>query len=121
MNVTPRSLVTDAASQPDLDVTGVSGSVTDHDTPNPPPPPPAPDAGGGGLRGGGRAEPQTAAGSHLVELTAAGEALFDRLRGARLRGAAVEHDTRLREGLSEDDLARLADLLDRIRRNVESG
>ncbi|MDN5854116.1 MAG: MarR family transcriptional regulator [Actinomycetia bacterium] len=53
---------------------------------------------------------------HLVELTPAGEVLFD-----RLRGAAVEHDTRRRDGISDDELARLADLLDRIRRNVESG
>lgn len=53
---------------------------------------------------------------HLVELTPAGEALFD-----RLRGAATEHDRRLREGITQDDLATLENLLDQIRRNVEPG
>jgi MarR family transcriptional regulator, transcriptional regulator for hemolysin len=50
---------------------------------------------------------------HLVELTPAGEALFE-----RLRDAAVEHDRRLRTGLSPTDLDRLQDLLDRLHRNV---
>jgi len=50
---------------------------------------------------------------HLVELTPTGTELFH-----RLRAAAVAHDRRLRAGLSDDDVARLADLLDRLRRNV---
>jgi len=50
---------------------------------------------------------------HLVELTDAGEAAFH-----RLRGVAVEHDTRLRSGLAESDLDRLRRLLDRLRENV---
>ena len=44
-----------------------------------------------------------------VELTPAGEALFD-----RLRGVAMQFVARLRAGLTEDDAARLADLLDRL-------
>ncbi len=50
---------------------------------------------------------------HLVELTPAGEALFD-----RLRAAAVAHDERLRAGLTPDDLQRLEELLDRMHGNV---
>ncbi len=50
---------------------------------------------------------------HLVELTPAGEAMFE-----RLRTAAVVHDERLRQGLSGDDLGRLEELLDQLRRNV---
>jgi MarR family transcriptional regulator for hemolysin len=50
---------------------------------------------------------------HLVELTPAGTDLFH-----RLRAAAVAHDGQLRTGLSDDDVTRLADLLDRLRRNV---
>lgn len=53
---------------------------------------------------------------HLVELTPAGTELFH-----RLRAAAVAHDRRMRTGLSDDDVARLADLLDRLRRNVRDG
>jgi MarR family transcriptional regulator for hemolysin len=49
----------------------------------------------------------------LVELTPEGEALFD-----RLRAVAVAHDQRLRAGLGEDDLSRLATLLDRLQANV---
>ena len=50
---------------------------------------------------------------HVVELTAAGTELFH-----RLRAAAVEHDRRIREGFSEADVATLADLLNRMLRNV---
>ena len=53
---------------------------------------------------------------HLVELTPAGTELFH-----RLRAAAVAHDRRMRTSLSDDDVARLADLLDRLRRNVRDG
>jgi MarR family transcriptional regulator, transcriptional regulator for hemolysin len=50
---------------------------------------------------------------HVVELTPAGHELFD-----RLRKAATAHDRRLRSGLSDDDVARLEQLLDRLRGNV---
>ena len=50
---------------------------------------------------------------HRVELTDAGQALFQ-----RLRGVAVDFDRRLRAGLSEEDVATLAALLDRLRGNV---
>jgi len=50
---------------------------------------------------------------HLVELTEAGEAAFQ-----RLRGAAAGFDERLRAGLSGDEVARLADLLSRLEANV---
>ena len=50
---------------------------------------------------------------HVVELTDAGEALFD-----RLRAAAVAFDRQLRAGLAADDVATLARLLDRLRDNV---
>jgi MarR family transcriptional regulator for hemolysin len=50
---------------------------------------------------------------HRVELTDAGEALFQ-----RLRGVALAFDRRLRAGLSEADVATLAALLDRLRDNV---
>jgi MarR family transcriptional regulator for hemolysin len=50
---------------------------------------------------------------HLVELTDAGIELFH-----RLRSAAVAHDELIRTGFSEDDLAQLAGLLDRMRGNV---
>jgi MarR family transcriptional regulator for hemolysin len=49
----------------------------------------------------------------LVELTDAGTELF-----GRLREAAVAHDQRLRAGLSDEDVARLATLLDRLASNV---
>jgi MarR family transcriptional regulator for hemolysin len=51
----------------------------------------------------------------LVEVTDAGAVLF-----ARLREAAVAHDQRLRAGLTDADVARLADLLDRLATNVRS-
>ena len=50
---------------------------------------------------------------HLVELTEAGEAAFQ-----RLRGAAAAFDARLRADLSGDEVARLADLLSRLEANV---
>ena len=50
---------------------------------------------------------------HLVELTDAGEAAFD-----RLRGAATEFDKRLRAGLSDEDIDLLAGLLGRLEANV---
>src|SRR5919202_3307850 len=50
---------------------------------------------------------------HRVELTDAGEALFQ-----RLRGVALAFDRRLRAGLSEADVATLAAQLDRLRDNV---
>jgi MarR family transcriptional regulator, transcriptional regulator for hemolysin len=50
---------------------------------------------------------------HLVELTEAGEAAFQ-----RLRGAATSFDQRLRDGLSEAEIAELARLLDRLAANL---
>lgn len=50
---------------------------------------------------------------HLVELTDAGEAAFH-----RMRGVAVEHDTRLRAGFADAEIDRLRELLDRLRSNV---
>jgi MarR family transcriptional regulator, transcriptional regulator for hemolysin len=50
---------------------------------------------------------------HLVELTEAGEAAFQ-----RLRGAATAFDERLRDGLSEAEIAELARLLDRLAANL---
>ena len=50
---------------------------------------------------------------HLVELTQAGEALFE-----HLRAAAVAFDQQLRAGLSEHDLGTLAHMLDRLHSNV---
>src|SRR5215218_9710115 len=44
-----------------------------------------------------------------VELTAEGEALFE-----RLRDVAVQHDQRLRSRLSEEETQLLGDLLDRL-------
>jgi MarR family transcriptional regulator, transcriptional regulator for hemolysin len=44
-----------------------------------------------------------------VELTEAGEALFD-----RLRDVAVRHDARLRSGLTGEEAALLAELLERL-------
>jgi MarR family transcriptional regulator for hemolysin len=49
----------------------------------------------------------------VVELTDAGDALF-----LRLRSAAGRFDARLREGLTEDEAAALASLLDRLAENV---
>jgi MarR family transcriptional regulator, transcriptional regulator for hemolysin len=50
---------------------------------------------------------------HLVELTEAGEAVF-----GRLRGAALEFDRRLRDGISSEDVAVLDELLGRLEHNV---
>jgi MarR family transcriptional regulator for hemolysin len=50
---------------------------------------------------------------HQIELTAAGEALF-----LRLRAAAIEFDKQLRAGLSEDDLVKFGSLLAALRTNV---
>jgi MarR family transcriptional regulator, transcriptional regulator for hemolysin len=50
---------------------------------------------------------------HLVELTEAGEAAF-----LRLRGAATGFDQRLRDGLSDDEVAQLEALLGRLEANV---
>ena len=49
----------------------------------------------------------------VVEVTDAGTELF-----LRLRTAAVAHDARLRDGLSEAEVAQLAALLDRLAANV---
>ena len=53
---------------------------------------------------------------HLVELTAEGDALFD-----RLRAAAMAHDERVRAGLTTAEVDHLTELLDRIRDNVTEG
>jgi MarR family transcriptional regulator for hemolysin len=50
---------------------------------------------------------------HLVELTAAGDALF-----LHLRDAAVAFDKSLRRGLSDTDVARFDELLGQARDNV---
>jgi MarR family transcriptional regulator, transcriptional regulator for hemolysin len=50
---------------------------------------------------------------HVVELTQAGEALFQ-----RLRAAAVAFDRQLCAGLSDEEVATLARVLDRLRDNV---
>jgi len=50
---------------------------------------------------------------HLVELTPAGDALF-----SRMREAAMAFDERLRTGLTQPDVARLEELLARLRDNV---
>jgi MarR family transcriptional regulator, transcriptional regulator for hemolysin len=50
---------------------------------------------------------------HLVELTEAGEAAFQ-----RLRGAASAFDQRLRAGFSGDEVADLEALLSRLQANV---
>jgi MarR family transcriptional regulator for hemolysin len=49
-----------------------------------------------------------------VELTEEGEAMFERLRGVALR-----HDERLRAGLTEEETAQLAALLDKLRAGVD--
>lgn len=51
---------------------------------------------------------------HVVALTDAGEAAFQ-----RLREAAVAFDRRLRRGLSAAELARLEELLDRVAANLD--
>jgi MarR family transcriptional regulator, transcriptional regulator for hemolysin len=50
---------------------------------------------------------------HLVELTEAGEAAFQ-----RMRGAATAFDQRLRAGLSGDEISQLEKLLSRLAANV---
>jgi MarR family transcriptional regulator for hemolysin len=50
---------------------------------------------------------------HLVALTDEGEATF-----VRLRTAAVAFDQRLRAGVTKDELANFAGVLDRLARNV---
>ena len=50
-----------------------------------------------------------------VALTDAGEALFD-----RLRAVALEHDERLRALLSDEEVAQLEVLLEKVRSGVES-
>lgn len=50
---------------------------------------------------------------HIVELTDAGDATF-----RRLRLAAVDFDRRLRGDLPDDELDRMAAVLDRMRANV---
>jgi MarR family transcriptional regulator for hemolysin len=50
---------------------------------------------------------------HLVELTDKGESAF-----LRLRTVAVAFDQRLRAGITDDEIAALEGLLDRLRRNV---
>lgn len=50
---------------------------------------------------------------HVVELTEKGEAAF-----ARMRGAAMAFDQRLRAGLSPADIGRLEELLGRLEVNV---
>jgi MarR family transcriptional regulator for hemolysin len=51
-----------------------------------------------------------------VELTDAGHEMFD-----RLREVAVEHDRRLRSNLTDEEAARLGELLDKLRAGVEKG
>jgi MarR family transcriptional regulator, transcriptional regulator for hemolysin len=50
---------------------------------------------------------------HVVELTAAGDALF-----LRLRDAALAFDEKLRAGLSDREISQLAELLSRLRDNI---
>ncbi len=50
-----------------------------------------------------------------AELTAEGEAMFE-----RLRGVAMTHDARLRAGFDDAELAQLGELLDRLKASVES-
>ncbi|MEV6645713.1 MarR family winged helix-turn-helix transcriptional regulator [Amycolatopsis sp. NPDC051371] len=50
---------------------------------------------------------------HLVTLTPDGEQLF-----LRLASAAIAHDERMRKGLSDTEIAQLADLLHRLAANV---
>jgi MarR family transcriptional regulator, transcriptional regulator for hemolysin len=52
----------------------------------------------------------------VVELTERGEAAFN-----RMRGAAVGFDRRLRAGIPDTEVARLGELLDRLRENVAPG
>ena len=50
---------------------------------------------------------------HLVELTARGHEAF-----SRMRGVVHDFDRRLRRGLSDEEIARLGQLLDRLQGNV---
>ncbi|WP_020667092.1 MarR family winged helix-turn-helix transcriptional regulator [Amycolatopsis nigrescens] len=50
---------------------------------------------------------------HLVELTEAGEAAFE-----RMRGAALNFDSRLRAGFSAEQLTEFGDFLEQLQRNV---
>ena len=50
---------------------------------------------------------------HLVELTPEGDRLF-----LKLREAAADFDQRLRAGMLAEDVARLGELLDRLRANL---
>ena len=52
---------------------------------------------------------------HLVGLTEDGEAAFH-----RLRSVAIAFDQRLRRGVTDDDVANLAELLGRLERNMAS-
>jgi MarR family transcriptional regulator, transcriptional regulator for hemolysin len=53
---------------------------------------------------------------HQVELTAKGEAAFQ-----RMRGAVQDFDRRLRAGIPDAEITRLAQLLDRLQANVAAG
>src|SRR5215510_5844780 len=53
---------------------------------------------------------------HVVELTARGDGAFE-----RMRVAASDFDRRLRAGLSDAEIARLAAVLDRLEANIASG
>lgn len=53
---------------------------------------------------------------HVVELTDAGDDMFQ-----QLRAAATRHDQRIRKGISGDDLDQLRHMLARLRENVEAG
>lgn len=53
---------------------------------------------------------------HIVELTVLGEAAFH-----TMLGTVIAFDRRLRDGLSDDEIAELARLLDRLRGNVAGG
>lgn len=50
-----------------------------------------------------------------VELTAAGNAMFD-----RLRGAAMAHDARLRSRMSDEEAAELVTLLEKLQAGLET-
>lgn len=50
---------------------------------------------------------------HVIELTERGEEAFD-----RMRGAAAAFDRRLRAGITAEDVARLRELLSRLRENA---
>lgn len=53
---------------------------------------------------------------HVVELTEAGEAMF-----LALRDTAFAFDGQLRSGFTDDDVAQLSDLLERLAGNVGAG